>query len=112
VRDEAPKAPIMLYSLKNHNVFSDDEETLDDGVQRNVRAQLQEINQSLWLSELASLCDVAVPMDTPSFGKKALINGARYQDHNYFQKSALYAMAIDNLANHVYSGRFEAKDMV
>jgi hypothetical protein len=51
-------------------------------------------------------------MDTPSFGKKALINGARYQDHNYFQKSALYAMAIDNLANHVYSGRFEAKDMV
>ena len=44
MRDEAPKAPIMLYSLKNHNVFSDDEETLDDGIQRNVRAQLQEIN--------------------------------------------------------------------
>lgn len=64
------------------------------------------------MSELASVCDLVIPMDTPSFGKKALFNGTRYKDTNYFQKSSLYALAIDNLSNHIYRGRFEVKEML
>lgn len=64
------------------------------------------------MSELASVCDLVIPMDTLSIGKKALFNGNRYKDTNYFQKSALYALAIDNLTNHLYRGRFELKEML
>ena len=64
------------------------------------------------MSELASVCDLVIPMDTPSIGSKALFNGFRYKDSNYFQKSALYAMAIDNLTNHLYRGRFEMREML
>ena len=77
-----------------------------------MRGQLQELNQSLWMSELASVCDLVVPMDVPSFGEKTHFNKARYADGNYFQKSALYSLAFDNIANHMYKGRFEMRDML
>ncbi len=64
------------------------------------------------MSELASVCDLVIPMETPNIGCKAFFNASRYKDSNYFQKSALYALGIDNMVNNVYRGRFEVKDLV
>jgi len=51
-------------------------------------------------------------MDTPAFGEHILLESSRYDDSKLFHKSALYSLAIDNLANPCYTGNFEMRDLL
>ena len=77
-----------------------------------MRRGLEGLNQSLWLSELASEVDLVVPLDRPTFGDKALLEGSRYEDSKMFHKSALYSLAVDSLAHQMYSGSMELREVV
>ena len=55
IKDEVPKAPIMLYSIKNNNVFLND----DSGLKQN----LEILNDSFWLAELSTLANVVIPLE-------------------------------------------------
>ena len=77
-----------------------------------MRSSLENINQSLWLSELASECSLVIPMDTPAFGEHALLEAQRYDDSKLFHKSALYSLVIDNMAHPCYQGNFEMRDLI
>ena len=64
------------------------------------------------MSELASVCDVVIPFDSMVMGEKALIEPRGYRDDNYFQKSGLYSLVVDNLAYSMYSGRKEVSELI
>jgi len=96
----------VLYSLRNHNVFKAEEKPFVDAVtasdhereSRDLRGALEDLNSSLWLSELLSEVNICVPFDTPVFGKELLLESGAYSDKNIFQKSALCSLVIDNIA--------------
>jgi hypothetical protein len=55
------------------------------------------------MSELASICDLVIPLDSIVMGGQALIEPKGFSDSNLFQKSGLYSLALDSLMNSVYS---------
>ena len=57
IKDEVPKAPIYLYSIKNSNNFDSQDEHYE------TKRAIEALNNSLWLTELSSIVDVVMPMD-------------------------------------------------
>ncbi len=106
----------MLYSLRNSNKFNLEDQPvipdIDPAVKQDMRSSLEQLNSSLWLSELASCCDLVIPLDKVSFGEKTLCTASSFSNENYFQKSALYSLALDNLVHPLYSGKIGLKELV
>ena len=59
IRDDCPKAPVMLYALEESNRFSDKVEAGDTSLK--YKNDLFELNQSLWLGSLSKQCNLVVP---------------------------------------------------
>jgi len=72
------------------------------------------VNQSLWLSELAEEIDLVIPLDTPVFGASTSLESTHFNNDSLFHKSALYSLAIDSLAHHLYhkSSPMELRDLI
>lgn len=66
IRDEAPKAPVLLYASEGQNPFKDAkiEETGNQ-----FKRDLFELNQSFWLGSLARTCDMVIPFHDKSMSK-------------------------------------------
>ena len=64
------------------------------------------------MSELASICDLVIPLDTLVLGGQALIEPKGYSDVNLFQKSGLYSLALDSLINPVYSQKHDLHSLL
>jgi hypothetical protein len=92
IRDEVPKAPVMLYSLKNQNKFNEeDRATMSQAEyesERTVKDEmmkgLEDLNQSLWLSELSEEVNLVIPFDTPVFGENSLLSQENYSQSSHF----------------------------
>jgi len=64
------------------------------------------------MSELASLCDTVIPMDSIVMGSNALMEPKSYRDDNLFQKSGLYSLCVDNLAHELYAGSSDLHSLI
>lgn len=62
MRDEAPKAPILLFAIENQNKFNQKEQYS--------KYDLFELNKALWLGELAPSVDMVVPFDADYMSSK------------------------------------------
>ena len=58
LRDEAPKAPVLLYAIENSSTISEEEAPM--------KYNLQEVSRSLWLGELSPNVDLVIPFDERS----------------------------------------------
>jgi hypothetical protein len=56
MRDEAPKAPILLYAIETRNPFDENLQT--------AKHDLAALNRSLWLGELLPSFDMVIPFNT------------------------------------------------
>jgi len=98
-RDEAPKAPVMLYALENYN-----------NVEREkapTKYAVQEISRSLWLGDLSGSADFVIPFDERAIhlgGKtqSGLLSGFKNSDtessKGLYHRSALQAKVMHELA--------------
>jgi len=64
------------------------------------------------MSELASICDLVIPLDTLVMGGQALVEPKGYSDSNLFQKSGLYSLALDSLINPVYTQKHDLHSLI
>ena len=65
IKDELPKVPILLYSLKNKITFTNE---VDDLI--NTKKELLALNESFWMSDLVNCSDIVIPFDMIKLGKK------------------------------------------
>jgi len=56
MRDEAPKAPILLYAVETRNPFNKKKQA--------TKFSLNELNRSLWMGELLPNFDLVIPFNT------------------------------------------------
>jgi len=56
MRDEAPKAPVLLYALEGKNAFKNE---IDP-----IKFELMNLNKGLWLGDLLPTVDLAIPIDS------------------------------------------------
>jgi hypothetical protein len=56
MRDEAPKAPVLLYAIEKENPYNSG--------YFQTKKDLYELNRSLWLGDLLPSVDMAVPFDS------------------------------------------------
>jgi hypothetical protein len=56
MKDEAPKAPVLLYALEGKNAFSLEKEP--------IKYELMNLNRGLWLGDLLPTVDLAIPFDS------------------------------------------------
>ncbi|CDW82252.1 UNKNOWN [Stylonychia lemnae] len=104
VKDEVPKAPILLYSIKNQNKYDEDENTV-------YKQQLEQLNHGLWLSELATnLTTAFVPLDEVTMTQQLnqrVFSG--FQNQSKFHQSSIYSILIDNFLNEAYKKKQATK---
>jgi len=86
LRDEAPKAPILLYALENSNPFA----VSESNTSIKYKHDLCELNQSLWLAELSRQADMVIPFNQDAM---AQLSGEMIQQYKgkefLFHRSAL-----------------------
>lgn len=99
MRDEAPKAPVLLYALEGKNAFSLEKEPL--------KHELMNLNRGLWLGDLLPTVDLAIPFDSDfmqseGFSKQAniaeFLQGYKGREMLYHQ-SALQSIVMHTLAS-------------
>lgn len=56
MHDEAPKAPVLLYAIESKNNFNEASDP--------IKFELMKLNKSLWLGDLLSTVDLAIPFDS------------------------------------------------
>lgn len=73
LKDEAPKAPVYIYSVNNQNRF--DLQNIDEGgmdadaiINVEKMRELGALNKSLFFSEFEENVDLVVPFDTIEIG--------------------------------------------
>ena len=70
LKDEAPKAPIYVYSINNsQKVHIDDQSTEDERTNAITRQSLIDINQSLYFSDSLENIELLIPFDKVQIGK-------------------------------------------
>ena len=86
MKDEAPKAPVLLYALEGKNAFDNEKDP--------IKFELMKLNRGLWLGDLLPTVDLAIPMDneymqSDAFNKQpfigALLQGYRGSELLYHQ---------------------------
>ena len=56
IRDEVPKAPILLYAIETQNPYK----KLED----QMKFDLVKLNKSLWLGEMLETFDLVIPFNS------------------------------------------------
>lgn len=70
LKDEAPKAPIFVYSVNNsQKIHIDDQATEDERTNAVTRQSLIDVNQSLYFSESLENIELLIPFDKIKIGK-------------------------------------------
>ena len=103
IRDECPKAPILLFALEEKNKYSSQLEAND--IALRYKNDLFELNQSLWLAQLSQQCNMVVPFDESKMqmagkkgpaAKKHMLE--RYQgESSLFHSSSLQGLAMNSV---------------
>lgn len=70
LKDEAPKAPVYIYSV--HNSHKIDMDSMDEQERTNAQTRqlLLDINQSLFMSEITENSELLIPFDEVRLGSK------------------------------------------
>eukprot|EP00347_Sterkiella_histriomuscorum_P022491 403338293 len=109
IRDEIPKAQIILQAIRNKNILDEQSENYQ------VKKSLEELNQALWLSELGNLCNLVVPLEN-AYASEQLIKSTldQFRGDSQFHLSGAYSLIVDNLLNPVYrkDNRQELSDLL
>ena len=90
LKDEAPKAPVFIYSINNQNKFdlvTDDSKSKmesDDIINLELMQQLGALNKSLFFSEFEENVDLVVPFDEISIGKEMKKYFGNYKRESLF----------------------------
>ena len=95
-RDEAPKAPVLLYAVESQNPFVV-KNYGDTSMQ--YKHDLFELNQSLWIGDLATKANLVIPFDDgylQSVKHKLL---GQYQKQYLYHRSALPALVMNGLTS-------------
>lgn len=90
LKDEAPKAPVYIYSVNNsQKIQIEDEADEAERTNAETRQQLIDINQSLFFSEITEIADLVIPFDHVEIGKS--LNGymSNYNNEKMFHQSAI-----------------------
>ena len=103
MRDEAPKAPILLYAIETRNPYS--------RKTQSVKHDLTELNRSLWLGELLPSFDMVIPFDVghsnTAFTKSPLFEKTMsgYRGSNLiYHRSALQAVVAQAVTDRLMPG--------
>lgn len=96
MRDEAPKAPVLLYAVETRNPFDQEKES--------AKYELMKANRGLWLGDLLPAANLVVPFDS-DFMQSYYFTGQKlfgemlgeYKSLLYHQ-SALQALVMNALA--------------
>lgn len=97
LKDEAPKAPIFLYSINNHNKvdFNGAEEA--DKTNLETRQKLIDLNYSLFLSESLDNIELMIPFDKISLGKHNTDFFGNYKKDLLFHQSGVQSLVQQNI---------------
>lgn len=104
IRDEAPKAPVMLYAVESRNMFSEEKEPL--------KFALAKLNRGLWLGDLLPTVDLAIPFDSEFIQSDAFTSQQLIKDHLQGYKSDLsyHRSALQSLIMHALTSRLVRPD--
>ena len=85
LKDEAPKAPVYVYSVNNSQKIQIEDEA-DEAERTNAmtRQQLIDINQSLFFSEITEISDLVIPFDQIQVGKSLSKYLSNYNNEKIF----------------------------
>lgn len=85
LKDEAPKAPVYLYSVNNENVVDFSQlESEEERTNAETRQELMNLNLSLFLSETQENYELVVPFDVLQIGKNLKPYLEEYNDKMLF----------------------------
>jgi hypothetical protein len=103
-RDEAPKAPVLLYALESAQIFSQKEEIQ--------KYDLEQVSRSLWLGELSPEANLVIPFDEQNISlggknlralfKKFTGNSNAISGKSLFHRSALQALVMHQITSRMY----------
>lgn len=88
LKDEAPKAPVYIYSINNQNKFDlenlGDDVDDDDIINLEKMRELGALNKCLFFSEFEENVDLVVPFDTVDIGKGVKKYFGKYNSSSLF----------------------------
>lgn len=100
LKDEAPKAPVYIYSVNNsQKIQIQDEADEAERTNAQTRQQLVDINQSLFFSEITENADLIVPFDKVEIGKSLQPYFANYDTEKIFHQSSIQTLVYQNVYN-------------
>jgi hypothetical protein len=91
VKDECPKAPILLYAIEGANTYREDSD--------KAKFDLFKLNRGLWMGEMLENFDMVIPFDCAqmqaNFKENPLIErfANKYQDSRY-HRGALQSLVM------------------
>lgn len=98
LKDEAPKAPVYLFSVNNQYQFEESEGlSEEEATNLETRKELIALNQSLSLSETLENIELVIPLDTIKVGKQLEKYLASYDSNLLFHQSALQSLVYQNI---------------
>ena len=94
IRDDAPKAPVVLFALEEQNRFV----VNDSNTQVKYKHDLFELNQSLWLALLAQQVNLVVPFSEQVMDNLTSKSLQKYKGDKFtFHQSALQGVAMSSV---------------
>mmetsp|Transcript_14952 Transcript_14952/g.25453 ORF Transcript_14952/g.25453 Transcript_14952/m.25453 type:complete len:504 (-) Transcript_14952:21-1532(-) len=101
LKDEAPKAPVFIFSLSNRLQIRDPEEAADEEERTNLetRRELASLNQSLFASESLEHADLLVPFDKLSLGPLLKPYFPGFRRDLVYHESAVQSLVIQNIVD-------------
>ena len=98
IREETPKAPILLYAAESTNQFKPS--VVDTNQQ--YKHDLFNLNQALWIGQLSKQANLVIPFNEEAMGsiKNDIIE--RYKGKEYlYHRSALQALVMNSVTSQV-----------
>ena len=99
MKDEAPKAPVFVYSVRADNTSKLEPDTEEERVNLQMREDLTSLNNSLFLSEAHENIDFLIPFDEVSIGSKQKVFLENYQKDSSWHRSGLESLVPSTIAS-------------
>lgn len=98
IREETPKAPVLLYAAESRNQFQ--KSIIDTNL--NYRHDLFDLNQALWIGQLSKQANMVVPFNEETMGDIQNEHLTRYKGKEYlYHRSALQALVMNSITSQI-----------
>ena len=112
LKDEAPKAPVYIYSINNSNKISVDEEaTEEERTNAITRQNLMDLNHSLYLGETLENIELMIPFDKIHIGDAINQYFGQYNPESVFHQSSIHSLVYQNIYN-ILQNKSDHVDMI